>query len=255
VNPKVGIVTTLYNYKRYIPELAKSILDQTYTNWEWVIVDDASTDNPEETLSKLNDSRIHRLWYTVNKGYSVRKNDGIRFLRDCDYFVMIDADDVLTPNSIQDRLEALQQNPDKLWIHADALNYELDGSIATTYIKWIKAKREEFLREGKDLTKWYHHRLIHSQTVMMRKEFYERLGLYDTKLRFSSDNELWRRAIRFGTIPMYIEKPVAIYRVHDDRMSRSRYKRERLVETKKYIINIVEQRFEEGINFLNTELL
>ena len=255
---KVGIVTTLYNYKRYLPELAKSVFDQSYEDWVWVVVDDASTDNPEEVYNKFTDARVYIITLPKNCGYSVAKNVGIRFAvqaLDVEYITLIDADDVLTPNSIFDRVAALEENPDKLWLHADALNYGLNGEIENTYIKWIETFRRQFERNGMDFEKDYHHRLIHSQTTMMRREFYEKLGLYDETLRFSSDNEHYRRAIRFGIIPLYLRKVVSIYRAHEKRMSRSEYKKKRILKTKEYIKRIVERRFEEGINSSNTEIL
>ncbi len=254
MRPAVSIITTLYNYKHFLPELAKSVADQTYTDWEWIIVDDASTDDPKEILDVLRGhSKIIVITHDENKGYSVAKNTAIK-ASTSDYLVMIDADDVLTPNSLMDRVKVLDENPDKLWVHADALNYEADGEIATTYIKWNEVNRRK-LSEKHDLTKWYHHRLVHSQTVMVRREFHEILGLYDETLRFSSDNEMFRRAIIFEFIPYYLETPVAIYRVHRDRMSRSKFKRTRLAAVKEYIIEIVDRRFKEGITSSNTILL
>ena len=130
----------------------------------------------------------------------------------------------------------------------------MDGTIATTYIKWNEVNRRKH-SEKHDLTEWYHHRLVHSQTVMVRREFHETLGLYDETLRFSSDNEMFRRAIIFGHIPYYLEVPVAIYRVHKDRMSRSKFKKQNLLIAKEYIVRIVDQRFNEGIKPCNTLLL
>ena len=251
----ISIITTLYNYKHFIPELADSIFKQTYSDWEWIIVDDASTDDPMTVLTHLvNDDRIRIFRLEENKGYSFAKNVGIR-ASSGEYITMIDADDVLTENSLYNRLNELIMHPNVMWVHGDALNYNEDGDIEETYIRWNTTKRKQLLEQGWDLSRQYHHRLIHAQTVMMRREFYEQLGLYDETLRFSSDNEMWRRAIRFGYIPRYIPTPVAIYRAHPDRMSRSAYKKQRIQEVKKYILEIVERRFKEGINAANTPIL
>ena len=247
----ISIITTLYNYKQYLPELAKSVFDQEYRDWEWIIVDDCSTDDPNEILTKLICKRVHVIRLSENLGYSIAKNVGLKAAQG-DYFVMIDADDVLTVNSLEDRINAIG---DKLWIHADALNYNIDNVLESVYINWSKTARQRFIDAGNDVTKTYHHRLIHAQTVMVKREFHERLGLYDETLRFSSDNEMWRRAIRFGYIPAYAQTPVAIYRAHLNRMSRSTYKRKRLKATKEYIQQIVEQRYAEGISERNTVML
>jgi len=281
--PKVSVITTAYNYARYLPHLWESLQYQVYGNFEWIVVDDASTDETfaymmhvvEEVDSQRYASAqcldephtyrdvqtvksivrgVHYVRLTKNHGYGHAKNVGIQAATG-EYFVMIDADDVLTPYSLTVRVAALQEHPDKLWVHGDALNLSLEGQIQERYIEWIRNKRKHLEAEGWDLTKQYHHRLIHAQTVMMRREFYERFGLYDESLRFSGDNEMWRRAIRFGCIPIHLEKAVAIYRVHNQRMSRSEYKRKRVAAAKEYIKRIVEIRYKEGISSANTPML
>ena len=67
------------NYKRYICDLLASVLNQTYENWELIIVDDASTDNPLEIIEPyaVNDDRIRYMRFAKNRGYSIAKNEGI----------------------------------------------------------------------------------------------------------------------------------------------------------------------------------
>ena len=250
----ISIVTTLYNYRNYIPELIESVLKQTYTNWELIIMDDASKDDPYPVIEPyLKDKRIKYFRWRKNRGYSAAKNQAILYSKG-EYIVMIDADDILLKDSIEARYRILRES-DKLWIHGEALVLQMDGSLSdrTTEIK--KQKRKQFQKEGMDLTKTYHHRLIHAQSVMLKRELHKKVGLYDETLRFSSDNEMWRRIIALGYIPIHLDKIVATYRVHDRRMSRSDYKKERIVKTKEYIIAIVDQRVREGINENNTKLL
>ena len=250
----ISIITTLYNYKEYIPDLIESVLKQTYTNWELIIMDDASKDDPLSTIEPyLKDSRIKYFRWRKNRGYSAAKNQAILY-SEGKYIVMIDADDMLLEDSLEVRYEALK-NSDKLWVHGEALVLQADGSLSdrTTQIK--KQRREQMIKEGMDLTKEYHHRLIHAQSVMLKRELHKKVGLYDEALRFSSDNEMWRRIIALGHIPIHLDRIVAKYRVHDRRMSRSKYKKDRIAKTKEYIIAIVEQRDREGINENNTKLL
>lgn len=255
MNKLVSIVTTLYNYRNYIGDLIESALNQFYVNWELIIVDDGSTDDPLEVIQPyLSDERIIYIASKKNQGYSVAKNVGIKNTKG-NYIVMIDADDMLTCNSIGCRKEALDKHPEKLWCHGEVLvvrNAESQPSQES--IIWKTNFRKKLIREGMDLTKTYHHRLIHAQSVMVRPELHKKIGLYDENLRFSSDNEMWRRVIRFGYIPVHITDFVAKYRVHPDRMSRSKFKKDRSGPMKKKIIADVEKRFQEGINKNNTKL-
>lgn len=253
MNELVSIVTSLYNYGQYISDLIESVLKQTYDNWELIIVDDASVDHPFQTIRKhMGCGKIIYHKFETNKGYSTAKNYGIVHSRG-QYIVMIDADDMLTPKSVELRKSALDKNPDKLWCHGEVRVLD-NGNISDRSRQWKRGFRKKLIDEGQDLTKTYHHRLIHAQSVMVKPELHRLLGLYDESLRFSSDNEMWRRVIRFGRIPVHIEDHVAIYRVHGSRMSRSEYKRKRKNKVKIQIIRDVERRFKEGINEGNTRL-
>jgi len=252
--PLVSIITTAYNYERYLGDLVRSIVAQDYENWEWIVVDDCSDDNPGKILNQHRDTRIQYIRLGENMGYSYAKNVGIRASKGT-YIVMIDADDMLVPESLSLRLRTLRLHPNKLWIHAKALKCDRNGILKSKCIDSNNKKRKECKKKGVNLAIQYDHRLVHAQTVMVRRRFHTVLGLYDETLRFSSDNEMWRRAIRFGYIPSYIPHPVSIYRIHNKRMSRSSYKKKRVAKTKIYIKAVVEKRFKEGINSNNTMLL
>ena len=252
----ISIVTTLYNYAHYIEDLLKSVVAQTHTDWEHIIVDDASTDNPYKTIQnyQMAGYNVRYVRLPVNHGYSFAKNYGIRHTTG-KYIVMIDADDMLTKRSLEIRKKLLDENPDKLWCHGEVLVTHGDSSDRSQESRnWKRGFRKKLKAAGKDLTKEYHHRLIHAQSVMVRPLLHMRYGLYDPKLRFSSDNEMWRRLIRFGEIPAHTEEFVAVYRVHGARMSRSAYKRKRVAKVKEQIKQDVERRFNEGIDRNNTEV-
>lgn len=253
----ISIVTTLYNYQQYIAQLIDSVLKQSYPCWELIIVDDSSTDGPEATITPyqvLKPNQIHYMKLPNNRGYAVAKNEGIVRTKG-KYIVMIDADDMLTPDSLMLRRNALISNPEKLWVHGEVLVKDQGKkALSSRSVEWKRKFRKRLIDQGMDLTKEYHHRLIHSQSVMVRPELHKQYGLYDESLRFSADNEMWRRIIRFGCVPAHIEDFVAIYRVHSARMSRSKYKKDRIGRVKKKIIVDVEKRFSEGINEGNTRL-
>lgn len=249
----VSVVVTLYNYKRYLRNLLLSAASQTHKYWEMVIVDDASTDNPMEIIKSFQKKyKIRYIKFEKNQGYAKAKNEGI-INSSSEYIVMIDADDVLTPNSISDRLSALKKNPDHLWCHGDVLDFEIDGKTTKRgYVKRLKLRSE--LAKIMDFKKQYHHRLIHAQSVMIKKDFHRKLGLYDETLRFSADNEMFRRAIRFGYIPFYCPSFVSYYRHHPKQMSGSKEKHRLKDIVKAKIIENVEMRFRDGINESNTRL-
>lgn len=251
----ISIVCTLYNYRGYIGELIESVLAQTYKNWELFIVDDGSTDKPLEVIRPyLRDKRICYFAFEKNKGYSKAKNEGIIKSKG-EYIVMIDADDKLTECSLEVRYKALQKHPDSLWCHGEALVLSKDGVLNESSHKNRMKLRQNYIDQGNDLTKKYFTRLVHAQSVMVRRDLHRLIGLYDEKLKCSSDTEMWDRIIRFGYIPTHVNQFVCIYRQHDRQMHNSIYKKDNAQSIIKYRKKSTQRRLDEGIKTCNTRLL
>jgi hypothetical protein len=159
---------------------------------------------------------------------------------------------MLTEDSLRIRYEKLSQS-NSLWCHGNAKDLRNGKITMTNHLKMKKLRNK--MSKSIDLTKEYSHGLVHAQTVMVRRDFHFKLGLYDETLRFSSDNEMFRRAIRFKEIPLHVDEFVSIYRHHSSQMSRSKYKIERNTKIRKQLIKKVEKRFSDGINQINTRLL
>ena len=96
---KISIVIPLYNKEHYIEDTIKSVLAQTYSNWEAIIIDDGSTDASAKIVQSIPDSRI-RLYQQANQGVSKARNHGIE-LATGDYIAFLDADDQWKPNYLE----------------------------------------------------------------------------------------------------------------------------------------------------------
>lgn len=105
----VTIIMPVYNREKYIGESIESVLNQSYDNWELIIINDGSTDSTKEEIFKFSDSRI-KYFEQGNKGASSARNLGLSQMRG-DYFCFLDSDDVLTPNSLSARLKVFQEGP------------------------------------------------------------------------------------------------------------------------------------------------
>lgn len=254
-NPTVSVVSTLYNYRHYVVDMIDSVLSQDFTNWELIIVDDGSQDDPYEVIKPYvkSDSRVRYIRLKENGGYSAAKNEGIIKARG-KYLVMLDADDMLVPGSIRVRFDALELNPDVWWCHGNA-NVLRAGKESNESRGTRLKRRKQFIKEGKDLTTWYCSSLIHAQTVMLRRDLHKYVGLYDEHLPFSSDTEMWQRIIGLGYIPMHVNEWVCLYRVHTQQMHRSKDKKRRLAKYKAYRLASTQRRINEGVNEFNTRLL
>jgi len=102
VHPLVTIIIPVFNSKSYILAAIESVLAQTYSNWELIIVNDGSTDESEMVIKEISDKRI-RYVFQSNCGVSNARNVGLRLMRG-QYFCFLDSDDVLPNNSIESRL-------------------------------------------------------------------------------------------------------------------------------------------------------
>lgn len=109
-SPKVSVIIPAYNQAQYLPDALDSVLAQTYTNWETIIVDDGSPDNVAEIAARYSgcDSRIKFL-HTDNYGLSAARNTGAAH-SDGEYLVFLDGDDKIAPEYIENCVKALQSD-------------------------------------------------------------------------------------------------------------------------------------------------
>lgn len=109
MNAEVSVIIPLYNTEKYIAETIQSVINQSFTNWELIIIDDGSTDSsPSKVKSFLNDTRIkyHR---QSNSGVSAARNNGIK-LSAAKYIAFLDADDTWEKTNLEEKLNVLREN-------------------------------------------------------------------------------------------------------------------------------------------------
>lgn len=109
-NMFVTIGIPCYNVGRFIALSIKSVLAQTYTNFELIITDDGSTDNTIEEIRKFNDSRIKLIVDGENHGISYRLNQQIDMAKG-DFFIRMDGDDIMFPNRVEEQVRFLYSHP------------------------------------------------------------------------------------------------------------------------------------------------
>jgi glycosyltransferase involved in cell wall biosynthesis len=108
-NPLVSVVMPAYNAGLFITDAITSVLNQTHSNVELIVVNDGSTDNTEACIQLIGDSRIH-YFSQPNAGVSAARNKGIEVCNG-QFLCFLDADDVMPPNSIKARLDVFRENP------------------------------------------------------------------------------------------------------------------------------------------------
>lgn len=248
MSPLISVVSPLFNYKNFVGDMIESVLRQDYSNWELIIVDDGSVDNPWSVIKPYVSAHknIKFFKHDYNMGYSCAKNTGI-VNSSGEYIAMIDSDDMLTVNSLTSRFCVLSKTK-KLWVHGQAFilsggKKQQDFKRNSLAIKAIKGKIYK-----------HYYKNIHAQSVLVTKGFYKRFGLYDESLRHSSDREMWLRALAFKEYPSYTEDLVCIYRIHDKQMHKSTWKRSTKEQVLKEIDAKILIKVRDGINSTNTKM-
>lgn len=108
--PLVSVIMPVYNTEKYVHEAVNSVINQSYTNWELLVVNDGSLDKSESVIKSFKDPRI-RYFKQDNKGAAAARNVALREMKG-DYFCFLDSDDVLPPNSIEARFQVFMEKPD-----------------------------------------------------------------------------------------------------------------------------------------------
>lgn len=105
----ISIITPSYNTANFISQTIESVLNQTYTNWEMIIVDDCSTDNTKEVVLKFNDPRIIYIENEKNSGAAVSRNKGLKLAKG-EWIAFLDSDDLWDKTKLEKQLSFMKSN-------------------------------------------------------------------------------------------------------------------------------------------------
>ena len=124
--PNVTVIMTVYNGEQYVKLAVDSIVAQTYSDWELIVVDDASTDRTPDILARYRDSRIRTIRCETNRKQAACANLGISFARG-KYIARLDSDDVALPDRLAVQVGFMEQHPDVVLVASAAYNIDEQG--------------------------------------------------------------------------------------------------------------------------------
>lgn len=227
----ISVIMPAYNCEDYITESIESILKQTYTNFEFFIIDDASTDSTAETIETFTDPRIIFIRKEKNSGYTESLNMAIARARG-KYIGRMDADDISVPDRFEKQLAFMEKHPEVLVVGS---NYQVIGSEQ----KYIAAQSAEEVRVISMMEVAVAH-----PTAFIRSEVFTRFGLrYDREFEPAEDYHLWTRILDYGEI-QNVPEVLLYYRQHNAQQSFTR--REKLIKS---IAIVREQQFGKLLSF------
>jgi glycosyltransferase involved in cell wall biosynthesis len=214
-NPKVSVCIPNYNYDRFIGQAIQSVLDQTFADFELIIVDDCSTDNSVPVIKSFSDERV--------KFYQNEKNIGrVKNINKClslasgEYVTLLPSDDIYLPTSLEKRVEILDSNPAVGLVYSSAGVIDEDGVVIKEYCPYS----QDYIRKGEEEFK----RLIFANhisvlTAMVRRECYTSLGVFNEAVTGGADWEMWLRISLNNYDIAFITEVLAYDRMHSGNVS------------------------------------
>ena len=205
---RVSIITATYNRANFLSEVIESVLAQTFTAWELLVVDDGSTDATATIMHAwcLRDERIVYVRQPENKGVSAARNEGLRLARG-EYIAVLDSDDVwIDPAKMYDQVALLDQNA-RIGVVAGGMQKKVG----------VRLLEREYLPPADDagIRRFLlrSNPLYHS-SVMYRRSAVHDSGGYSLELSFGEDYDLW---LRLGKKWLFAALPrvVVVYRIHE----------------------------------------
>ena len=188
----VSVVIAAYNASSYIPAAVESILNQTLTDLECIVIDDGSIDQTLEVLADNTDPRLRTFQLPVNCGIAAATNLGIRLAKG-EYIAVMDADDIAMPERLQLQVDFLQRETFVHFVGGAALRVADDGTTLLNPIKLAATdaaiKAQMMLVNGSALL---------NPTTMGRADFIRQNGLYYPPLRRGQEQGMWAAAVRCG---------------------------------------------------------
>jgi glycosyltransferase involved in cell wall biosynthesis len=198
----------VYNASEYLREAIQSLIDQTYTNWELIAVDDGSTDNSWEILKSFTDPRI-RIFQRKNGGQCAATNTGLEYIKG-DYVQFLDADDLMEKHKIEVQVKALQEA----------------GNNSVAVAKWAffvddiensKFKEEPAYYSGKQVDwlyrLWAYETMMPNHGYLIPRHIVEKAGrYYDETLLLNIDFEYFTRMVLNAESVIYCPDAICYYR-------------------------------------------
>lgn len=229
--PKLTVYIPTHNYARYLDKAIQSVLIQTLTDWELLVIDDGSTDDTPQVLEKYRNHPQITIITQENKGLNVTNNVAVRRARG-EYIMRLDADDYLDENCLLVLSSILDQKPEVGLVYPDYHHVDEGGEILETVRRKKIGEEVELL----DLP-------AHGACSMIRREVLLNLGTYSDEFSCQDGFDLWIKLIQQYQ-PYNVNIPLFYYRQHPMSLTR---KEEKIHETRRQIMRrFVEKTGKDG---------
>ena len=205
-NPTISVIMSVYNEEKYIETSLKSLLNQTFGDFEIIIVDDASTDDTKQRIQRLKDERIHLICNEINQGVTQNLNKALKHVKG-KYIARMDGDDIAFPERFEKQYQYMENHPDTMLVSC------YTKSFGDSDLVFALPDDSEVLKVRMLVRPVYAH-----PGFMMRRELVEAGYQYDEDYRTAQDYEFASRVsekYKIGLVP----EVLLYYRVHKKQIS------------------------------------
>ncbi|MFC1564824.1 glycosyltransferase family 2 protein [candidate division KSB1 bacterium] len=207
--PLISVIIPTYNRLELLQRAVDSVLAQEFKDLELIIIDDGSMDG---TYKRFRDSEPPVFYYKQpNQGVSAARNSGISLARG-EFIAFLDSDDCWEPRKLSVQSEFFENNPNILICQTDEI--------------WIRnGKKVNPMKKHEKPTGYIFNEslklcAVSPSSVMMRKEFFDKVGLFDEKMHVCEDYDLWLRTAYRMNVPLIPDPLVVKYGGHADQLSK-----------------------------------
>ncbi len=207
--PVASVVMTTYNGSRFLRETIDSILNQSYENFEFIIVDDCSTDNTLEVIRSYSDARIKLFPNERNLGISHSRNKGLSLVTGS-YVFATDQDDISLPDRLKKQIDFMVTNPQASMV-ASAAKELRNGKTVSRYGGEVRPH----ILHWRLFTRC---NIVHSSVCMKAEVIKSHQLFYDQTYHYAEDYALFHKLAEFGEIAI-LDEELVVYREHDTNAS------------------------------------
>lgn len=207
--PTVSVVMSVYNGERFLQNAIDSILTQTYHDFEFIIIDDCSSDRSVEIIESYNDSRIHLVRNEQNMRLPASLNKGIKLAKG-KYIARMDSDDISVPKRLAKQVEYMEAHPDVAVIGGSYQAIDEDENDLYVHCSMTGEKLSRYFL--------YPSPLAHPTVMMRRNIIVDNNLFYDEQYSSAQDYDLWQRInkkFKIDNLPDILLR----YRIHSNSIS------------------------------------
>jgi L-malate glycosyltransferase len=206
-SPKVTVLIPLYNAERYLAEALASILEQTFTDFELLVIDDGSTDTSVAIVRSFGDPRIRLVSNAANLGVTITLNRGIDLARG-EYIARMDSDDICLPNRLAEQVAFLDAHPECAMVAVPVQMIAADGRDCGDWSDDRRTTSPETIRRFLPRANCIAHPGVMIRTALLA------VYRYDGQQRVAQDYDLWLRLCADGHVIAKLAEPLLRYRLN-----------------------------------------